>query len=62
MKVYIQNDKVVTKNLELSLYMTRMAEYSTKAFKLKGKDEIGKIESEIADNRWHIRTVETKLK
>jgi hypothetical protein len=42
--------------------MTRMAEYSTKAFKLKGKDEIGKIESEIADNRWHIRTVETKLK
>jgi hypothetical protein len=62
MKIYLENNRIITRNLELLLYLPRMVEYSTKAFKLKGKDDIGKIELDLADTRAHLRTNESKLR
>lgn len=62
MKIYLENNRIITRNLELLLYLPRMVEYSTKTFKLKGKDEIDKIELELADARAHLRTNESKLR
>ena len=62
MKIFLENKRIITRNLELLLYLPRMVEYSTKTFKVKGKDSIDKIALELADARARLRTNESKLR